>query len=274
MPNQLIAISSLLIFFLLLPSTNYQLLTAHAQSQGVEVTSQYNVFDPEAVDGDLLISSEQGLVRASRSFDSKLFGVLQNKALLIYRQTDSSNQPVIRSGIAYVNVTTLNGPIKYGDYITSSEITGKGQKATESGYALGVAMTSFDDSSGNQIDGPTGPLSLGQIPVAIKIEYADITAPRFLDRLFGFIGTSILENIRDPKKLGEIIRFIVAGLIILLSFTLGFLTFSRSIIKSIEAVGRNPLAKNTIQMTMILNIILLIITAIIGIVTSILIIRL
>jgi F0F1-type ATP synthase membrane subunit c/vacuolar-type H+-ATPase subunit K len=80
--------------------------------------------------------------------------------------------------------------------------------------------------------------------------------------------------VNDPKKFGNVVRFIAAGLVVLLSFTFGFLTFSRSIAKSVEALGRNPLAKSTIQLSMVINIILLVVTGIIGIVASILIIRL
>ncbi|MBI2039900.1 hypothetical protein HYT18_02410 [Candidatus Microgenomates bacterium] len=271
--------SKLITLFVFSLFTIYSLLFTianhtYAQMPGIEVTSTYNVTDEAAIDGDLLIIQEGGFVRADLSYDHRLFGVLQSKPLLFYRDIDSGGKPIIRAGITQVNVTTLNGPIKYGDYITSSSITGKGQKATESGYVLGVALGSFDGTDAEEIDGPRGKVTLGQIPVAVKIEFAEITSPRFLGRLFSFFATSLLENVADPQKLGNIVRLIVAGLIVILSFTFGFLTFSRSIVKSIEAIGRNPLAKNTIQFAMILNIILLLVIALIGIVTSIILVKL
>lgn len=247
---------------------------AHAQNQGLETTTVYEILDTDALEGDILVATDKGLTRANRGFDNKMFGVIQEQPILVYRNNDIKGKPVVRSGIATVNVTTLNGPIKYGDYITSSSIQGKGQKASESGYVLGIALGPFNPEGGQQIDGPGGKVALGKIPVAIRIEYAELTNPRFLTRLFGFVGSSFLENISDPKQFGTVIRFLAAGLIILLSFTFGFLTFSRSITKSIEALGRNPLAKNTIQLSMIINILLLIVTGVIGIVASILIIRL
>ncbi len=251
--------------------------TAHAQtqSQSVEVTSTYQITDTAAVDGDILVITDKGLVRTSKSFDNKMFGAVedQQKPVLVFR-TDVKGKPVVRSGVAMVNVTTLNGPIKYGDYITSSIIAGKGQKASESGYVLGIALAAFDGKGADQIDSPSGKVASGKVPIAINIQYAELTNPRFLARLFGFIGNSFLENINDPKKLGDIIRFISAGLVVLVSFTLGFLTFSRSIAKSVEALGRNPLAKSAIQTSMIINIILLVLTGLIGIVASILIIKL
>ena len=254
-----------------LPFTLYP-SSIHAQSEG-EVTSVYDVADKDATDGDIMKINDQGLVRTSMGFDNKMFGVIQDQPLLTYR-TELEGKPVARSGIAVVSVTTLNGPIKYGDYITSSAIEGKGQKAKESGYVLGVALVDFEGTGAQTIDGPTGKVASGKIPVAIKIEYAELTNPRFIGRIFGFIGNAFLENINDPKKFAEIIRLIAAGLLVLLSFTFGFLTFSRSIAKSIEALGRNPLAKAPIQLSIIINVALLVLTGIIGIVASLLILKL
>ena len=256
-----------------LPFTLYPSLVHAQQPQGIEVTAVYEIADTEAVDGDIIKATDQGLVRTSIGFDNKMFGIIQDSPLLVYR-SETKGKPIVRSGVAKVNVTALNGPIKYGDYITSSGVTGKGQKATESGYTLGMALGTFTGEGTEQIDGPNGKVAVGKIPVAVRIEYTELSNPRFAGRLFGFIGTTLLENVSDPKQFGNVIRYIAAGLVILLSFTFGFLTFSRSIAKSIEALGRNPLARSTIQLSMIINIGLLVVTGIVGIVASILIIRL
>lgn len=246
---------------------------AQTPQKGIEVTSVYEIADSDAVDGDILSAQPKGLTRSNIGFDNKMFGVIQDQPLLVYH-SETKGKPVLRSGIAQVNVTTLNGPLKYGDYITSSSIQGKGQKASESGYVIGIALASFDGNGAPQVDGPRGKVALGKIPVAIRIEYAELTNPRVAGRLFGFIGTTLLENVSDPKQFGNVIRYIAAGMIILLSFTFAFLTFSRSIAKSIEALGRNPLAKSAIQLSIIINIALLVVTGLIGIVASILIIKL
>ncbi|MBI2597079.1 hypothetical protein HYW41_02895 [Candidatus Daviesbacteria bacterium] len=249
-----------LLFYLLL-AVFYLLPTVHAQNKSIEVTSVYEIADTEAKEGDIMVATDKGLVRAAQSFDNKMFGVIAEQPVLVYRNGDTKGKPVVRSGVANINVINANGPIKYGDYITSSTKAGIGQKASESGYVIGMALAEFNGQE-------------GQIPVAIRIEYAELTNPRFAGRLFGFVGSSFLENVKDPKQLGMIIRYMAAGLVILLSFTFGFLTFSRSIVKSVESLGRNPLAKTTIQLSMIINIALLVVTGVIGIVASILIIRL
>lgn len=265
----------LALFFLLLVSCYLLPHVTHAQTPAIEITSVYTVADKDAQEGDILVATDKGLVRASKSFDNKMFGVIQDNPVLVYRNKDiSQGKAVMRSGVAEVNVTTLDGNIKYGDYITSSQIQGKGTKASQSGYVLGVALADFDGKDGPKVSGPSGQVSAGKIPVALKIEYAELTNPRFAGELFGFVGSSFLENIRDPKQLGLIVRYGAAALVILLSFTFAFLTFSRSIAKSIEALGRNPLAKSAIQLSMVINIGLLVVTGVIGIVASILIIKL
>ncbi len=269
----------LFVFFVFLYPIPYTLYPAHAQeSQGIEVTSVYDIADKDTAEGDIVKATDQGLIRTTLGFDNKIFGVVADQPLLVYRTTEATGEaqtkPVVRSGIAQVNVTSLNGPIKYGDYITSSSVAGKGQKASESGYVLGVALAAFDGTGNQTVDGPKGKVAVGKIPVAIRIEYAEISNPRFITRLFSFVGTAFLENINDPKKFGDTVRFVAAAMVVLLSFTFGFLTFSRSILKSIEAIGRNPLAKNTIQFSIILNIILLLASGLIGVVASILIIKL
>ncbi len=251
------------------------LIPTFAQTPAIEITSVYTISDKDAKEGDIVAATDKGLLRTAKTFDNRMFGVIQESPVLVYRNKDvEGGKPVIRSGVAQVNVTTLGGNIKYGDYITSSPIQGKGEKAAQSGYVIGVALSDFDGKDAQDIDGPAGKVKLGKIPIAIRVEYAELTNPRFAGELFGFVGTSFFENVRDPKQLGSIVRYGAAGLIILLSFTFAFLTFSRSIAKSVEALGRNPLAKSAIQLSMVINIGLLVITGIIGIVASILIIRL
>lgn len=252
------------ILILLLPFLN-SVFPIYAQSSdldplNIEVTTIYQIADKEAQDGDILVSSPQGLIRASQNYDKAIFGVFNSQPVVVFRSGEEG-QPVIRSGVAEVNVTNLNGEIHFGDYITSSSNPGKGMKAIDSGHALGVALEGL---SGNE----------GKIRVAIKIEFAEIETPRFVSRLFAFLGRALLENVNDPKKLGDLIRYIAAAIIVLLSFTFAFLTFSRSVSKSIEAIGRNPLARHTIQFTLILNLILMVVTAIVGVIASVLIIRL
>jgi F0F1-type ATP synthase membrane subunit c/vacuolar-type H+-ATPase subunit K len=48
------------------------------------------------------------------------------------------------------------------------------------------------------------------------------------------------------------------------AFMVGFFTFARTIAKSVEAIGRNPQATRAIQASIILNIILTVTSALVG----------
>src|SRR4030042_5103674 len=89
------------------------------------------------------------MVRVNVGYDERIFGIYVERPTVVLR-TDESYSPVIRDGDAYVNVTTINGNIAIGDFVTSSEIAGKGMYAggTRSGRVVCVAMESFTSEDG------------------------------------------------------------------------------------------------------------------------------
>lgn len=257
------------------------LLPSQTLAQSADVSSLYNISDSQAVEGDIVISTkDQGLKRATVAYDNNLFGIVQAKPLIVLRKASDTGTAVARYGIAQVNVTTAGGSIKAGDYITSSDIPGKGQKANLSGYVMGIALTALDENKGEKISyqSPAGKqaqqIVSGKVAVALRIEFAEITTPRDTSRLVNSFATTLFTGVKDPDKFAQVFKYIAAGLIALASFALGFITFSRSVPKSIEAIGRNPLAEKAILFGVTLNIILTVITAAIGIGAAILIIRL
>lgn len=226
---------------------------------GLDVAGTYKITDSGAKDGDILVNSAAGFIRTKIPYDSAIFGVLTDKPLAVFRiMGEEGGQPIVRSGVTMVNVSASNGAIAKGDYVTSSETLGVGMKAIKSGYVLGVAL-----------DG-----GAGRIPVAIRIEYAELTTTRNANRLFELLGASFFANVKDPEKFGMIVRYVAAALVLLISFGFGFYTFSRSLPRGIEAIGRNPLAKNTIYLSMALNVGLIAVVGIIGIIGALLILRL
>lgn len=237
----------------------YTLYPIHAQS---DIANVYDLSDKEAKDGDILIiTPEKGIERTNIPYDIHLFGVLQDKPLVVFKRVDETGKAVARSGVAQVNVTSANGPIKAGDGITSSETPGYGMKATLSGHIIGVATADFSEEK-------------GQIPVALKIEYADLTTARSANRLLQYIGTAFFKNVQDPQGFGLLLKSLIAGLIMIVSLAFGFIIISRSIPKAIEAIGRNPLARRSILISISLNIGFALAASLIGILASLIILRL
>lgn len=224
------------------------------------ITEVYDFPDAEISDGDIVIyTPENGITRANSPLDIHIFGVYQSTPSAVYRKVDGTGIPVARQGSAKTNVTTLNGPIQAGDHITSSEIPGYGAKSTTSGQTLGVAVESFGDQDGQTFEYQGRNFRSGQILVALDIEYAELTSPRDLNRFFSFLGANLLQNIQDPKQFGQAIKYILSGLIVLVAIIFSMIILLRSIPKSIEAIGRNPLAKQSIILSIALNVFIVVV---------------
>jgi F0F1-type ATP synthase membrane subunit c/vacuolar-type H+-ATPase subunit K len=60
------------------------------------------------------------------------------------------------------------------------------------------------------------------------------------------------------------LRYLLAFLIAIIAFVLGFIYFGRVVRVGIEAIGRNPLARRMIQITMLFNILITIVIVLAG----------
>lgn len=243
-----------------------------AENISADVTVSYPLADAEALDGDILITTDNGLVRATDPYNIRLFGVVKRQSIVVIKQEGVETVPVARGGIVRVNVTTLNGEIHQGDYVTSSVIAGKGQRADKTGYSIGTAMGDFEASGSETLEGKE--VTVGTVPVALKVEFVELSTPRSTPRLIEQLSTALFQSAQDPNKFAQMLKYIIAGLVVLTSFLTGFFTFSRSVANGVEAIGRNPLAKVQIYFSIGLNMIFTIVITGIGIFASYLIIRL
>ena len=242
----IIFIVSLSILLLLSPISIYGQNT----STGTAVSVLLN--DKNAKDGNIIVSTPKGYGLTSTSYDSNMYGVLtKSPAVFLQNIDDTASKPVIISGNAYVLVSSINGNIKKNDFITTSTIAGIGQKATRNGMILGTALEAYNNS--NQ-------------KVTAKILVA--VNPHF-NASFADTKTNILEVLRnasDPTTLTQLtsLRYVVAAGIVLVAFGIGFIYFGRVTSSGVEALGRNPLASRTIQLSLVFNLILMIVIIIAG----------
>ena len=217
-----------------------------AQVPAIDVASTYDITDENVIDGDILMYSDSGLILANVAYTNKIFGVLQDTPLAVYKSEGDNKKPVVKGGVANVNVTNGNGVIKKGDYITSSSNPGKGQKGLISGYVLGTALEDMDQDE-------------GKISVAVRIEFAELSNTRSVLRLLDYFNIAAFQAISDPEQGSQLVKYIAAGLIILVSIIISLFVFGRSILKSIDAIGRNPLAKTSIQLSIVFTAIIILI---------------
>jgi hypothetical protein len=254
----------ILLAFLLLPTTNSQLTTTIAQTFSYD--NVFDISDKDAKAGDIVIfDPTNGIIRTTTAYDIRIFGVLQDQSAIVLKRSDGTGKPVAKSGISKVNISLANGPIKKGDYITSGTELGVGIKATLSGNVLGIALEDSSQSSKYQQSCVINPTSCpkDQIDVSVRPEYAELSNPRSVDRILEYIGIAFFKNSQDPQGFGKIVKNVIAGLIMLLAIFFGLFIINRALAKSVEAIGRNPLAKSSIQIALILNI-FIVVAVIIG----------
>src|SRR3989337_1030038 len=216
----------------------------------------------EIEDSDILsiTAKENILERTTNPYDEKMYGVYVTNPQIVFR-TSGNNMPVARVGEVDVNVTTLSGAIARGDFITSSKITGKGQKASlAEGYLLGIALSDFSEKDGTELKFENKSYRQGKIKVAIGIGPSSLSA---INSSGGFLGTarqvglSFFSLVSANKEAEKIFRYILSALVAIISILGGIYFFGRNVTKGIESIGRNPLAKTTIQTMIIINVVLI-----------------
>ena len=222
---------------------------ATAEGIAVDVT----IDDKDVPDGSIISLTEGKYRLSSIPYDPSVFGVVTyNPSAFFDDSSDVTKRPVVAYGKAKVRVSSVNGVIKAGDLVTTSEIKGVGQKATENGYVIGVALEDYDVQD---------PKKEGTIYVTLHLN-------------FGMLSTTVRENLVSSLRKGAIapfssplnaFRYLVAALIAILSFVGGFWFFGRVSSRGVEAIGRNPLARRFILLSVLLNVALTVSVMLLGV---------
>lgn len=221
------------------------------QANAQETTSGYAVpvpFEGEVLAGDVICATNEGYKKCDFAYDTGIYGVVvEDPAVSI--TTDADDQVmVVTSGNAPVRVNNAGGAILEGDLVTSSTEAGIAQKADRAGYVLGTALESY------------GSDTVSTIYVSLNVHPSNA----FTDS-----RSNLLETLRQGLVAPLLtplaaLRYILAAVVIITSFILGFIYFGRVAKSGVEAVGRNPLASRKIELTVLLHIILTIVIGLAG----------
>lgn len=235
-----------IIFLLLTPSFAFaQELT------GGQIATNLEVDDSDASAGDILsITASDTLLRSSSAYDTNIFGVVVTDPAVVLNAETDATKSIISSGEAEVKVSTANGSIEVGDFITSSPESGVGQKATDEGVVLGKALASYTESGE------------GSIPVLLNIHHQSPIGGG--EDLWDKITAIAAKGIEEPDSFQLLLRYLFALILGSASFILGFTFAARAIRTGITAIGRNPLAKATIQSSMFFNLLAVVALAVSG----------
>jgi len=223
-----------IVFFFLFFLSFFDLSFAQQNDASFGVAVPIPIEDPSATDSSIISFSKGAYIASQTPYDKAIVGVVSEHSALTFTIEGISKYPVLTSGTALVRVSTLNGPIKKGDLVTASSVPGVGMKATKSGNVLGSALADFSASD---------PKTVGKIAVVVNIHYS-YAQPAAVTALFDLINLSSIAVFEEPTV---VFRYVLAGLVILIAFILGFVLFGRTARSGVEALGRNPLAARTIQ---------------------------
>ncbi len=227
-----IVVAVLFVISLVLP------IVVHAQETSLSAATPVRVSGAVG-DGDIISLKSGGVYsRTNIEADPLMFGVITMSPALYLYDKDSMNEfPATAKGKAEVRVSTAKGSIKKGDFITSSTMPGVGVKATNNGYVLGTADEDYIEVKPDQI---------GKILVEVD--------PRFIQSNSNILSTLFqLPSLSLAATPNNALRYLVAAILTIISFYVGFRFFGRASLKGIEAMGRNPLAKSSIILVVVVN---------------------
>lgn len=162
--------------------------------------------------------------------------------------TTSDDVQVVTSGTATVFVTDLNGPVKAGDMITVSPIQGVGMKAMAAGKIIGVAQAAAATAGAQSVSVPTTGgkpkiAHVSTVPITVQVSYftpvatpAKGSTPQFLQVFANQVAGRPVAILRVTVSTVILIAALIVVSVMLFSAVRGTMT----------ALGRNPLARQSI----------------------------
>ncbi len=205
-----------------------------------------------------IVSFENNKYRLSdKPYDSKMVGVVVEQADIIVEEENSAlaDTLMINKGETKILVNGETGPIEVGDLLTASSTPGQAMKADKDGIIVAVATESFK---------PLNPQESALIRGLIDIRFTTLGDTFSADSIGlsdqGMVST-LKRSVSEIFGLGSgglagtspIFRYTLATVVVAIAFISGFLLFGRIALRGVEALGRNPLAKRTIMIGIIMN---------------------
>lgn len=212
--------------------------------------------------GSIISTTNTGFTLSTREYDPLVFGVVAGNPAVSFGGSEEEIQyPLISTGQVYVLLSGKAGAIKRGDLITTSGIPGVGMKALNSGFIIGTALVDYTPANEDETK---------LIPISLNILYYSYKSntSNSLTDVFNF---SLLAASDEPLT---VFKYVVAVLVIIMSFLLGVFSFGKIAAKGIEALGRNPLAAKMIEVGIVFNVVVTIAIIAAGIVVALFILRL
>lgn len=194
-----------------------------------------------------LVTTDKNSVEVAPTGDpTRIYGVaVEQSAAPVTIQQAGQNVFVATGGTYPVLVSTENGPIVIGDYLSMSSADGIAAKITDRQmFVLGRAAQNFDGKTGSLGSGKDGSV-IGKISVQVApgknpLLSEDTTVPALLRKL----GEAIAG-----KQLSAS-RIYAALIIFLVTASVAFGLLWVGVRSGMIAIGRNPLSKHSIMQSL------------------------
>lgn len=200
---------------------------------------------------------DSGKVKVStKDQRQNMFGVVvnRNQLALTFSGTELENEAyVATSGTYSVFVSTENGPISSGDFVTLSSIDGVAMKAgnaDEQSTVFGRAQASFSGKGVTlgtaklkDVDGNSNKtVTLGAVPVTIDIKHNpnEVSTKANVPELLQRVGKVIAEKDVSP------IRIYLSMAIAAISLVAAIAVLYGGVRSGVISIGRNPMTRKSI----------------------------
>ncbi len=112
--------------------------------QGADLAEYY--YSTDTLDyGDVVVIDPSGngddVVRSTQKYSSGLVGIVATRPGIVLGHRAENGFPIALTGRVPVKLSYENGPVKAGDYLTSSSIPGYAMRATGAGPVIGKALS-------------------------------------------------------------------------------------------------------------------------------------
>jgi len=146
--------------------------------------------------------SAPGIAKANGEYDEGALGVISEKAGIELSVGGPGRRLVGLQGRVPIKVSSINGPIRKGDYLTASSIPGVAMRATRPGKVVAQAMTDYDSSDPTDVGKVIGFLGVGYQNPGLNINPEEQTVLAFSPdgALFNSTQLSALASL-DPQEL-------------------------------------------------------------------------
>lgn len=203
--------------------------------------------------GSIIVETVDGYAASTGKNDESFIGVLVEQANFVYVTDgvqEDTNRPIVSAGIVPMRVQNTTGQLVKGDLVAFSKTEpGVGVEAQEQDI---VIATIQETVNGDDIQVKPVLIGLNKDIANSQSPNDDSVVAQELSNLLKESGKRIADGDTNPAL------YLLAIIVVILASVFGFILFGRISINGISAIGRNPLAKHSIIVGIVINTIMVI----------------